>query len=99
MGTPRRGKIARTMLIWTVMALTATTVAGCTQVVRGRAVLAGPKVGQPVELHVVPGKGHEFLFRGEEWKATLKFLDALKPLGKAKKDAHPGGGSEDSQLP
>jgi len=57
------------------------------------------KVGQPVELHVVPGKGHEFLFSGEEWKATLKFLDALKPLGKAKKDAHPGGGSEDSQLP
>ena len=49
MGTPRRGKIARTMLIWTVMAVTATTVAGCTQVVRGRAVLAGPKVGQPVE--------------------------------------------------
>ncbi|MGB7161728.1 MAG: alpha/beta hydrolase, partial [Mycobacterium sp.] len=49
MGTPRRGKIARTMLIWTVIAVTATTVAGCTQVVRGRAVLAGPKVGQPVE--------------------------------------------------
>ena len=49
MGTPRRGKIARTMLIWTVMAVTAATVASCTQVVKGRAVLAGPKVGQPVE--------------------------------------------------
>ena len=49
MGTPRRGKIARTMLIWTVMAVTAATVAGCTQVVNGRAVLAEPKVGQPVE--------------------------------------------------
>ena len=49
MGTPRRGKIARTMLIWTVMAVTAVTVAGCTQVVKGRAVLAGPKVGQPIE--------------------------------------------------
>ena len=49
MGTPRRGKIARTMLIWTVMAVIAVTVAGCTQVVKGRAVLAGPKVGQPVE--------------------------------------------------
>ena len=49
MGTPRRGKIARTMLIWTVMAVIAATVAGCTQVVHGRAVLAEPKVGQPVE--------------------------------------------------
>jgi pimeloyl-ACP methyl ester carboxylesterase len=49
MGTPRRGKIARSMLIWTVMAVVAVTVAGCTQVVKGRAVLAGPKVGQPVE--------------------------------------------------
>ena len=49
MGSPRRGKIARTMLIWTVMAVTAVTVASCTQVVRGRAVLAGPKVGQPIE--------------------------------------------------
>ena len=49
MGTPRRGTIARTMLIWTVMAVVAVTVAGCTQVVSGRAVLAGPKVGQPVE--------------------------------------------------
>ena len=49
MGSPRRGKIARTMLIWTVMAVTAVTVASCTQVVKGRAVLAGPKVGQPIE--------------------------------------------------
>ena len=49
MGSPRRGKIARSMLIWTVMAVTAVTVAGCTQVVRGRAMLAGPRVGQPIE--------------------------------------------------
>ena len=46
MGTPRRGKIARTMLIWTVMAVIAVTVAGCTQVVKGRAVLAGAQ-GRP----------------------------------------------------
>ena len=49
MGTPRRGKFARMMLLWTVMAVIAVTVASCTQVVKGRAVLAGPKVGQPVE--------------------------------------------------
>ncbi|MGA8329636.1 MAG: alpha/beta hydrolase, partial [Mycobacterium sp.] len=49
MGTPRRGKIARTMLIWTAMMLIAATVASCTHVVKGRAVLYGPKVGQPVE--------------------------------------------------
>ena len=49
MGSPRRRTIARTMLIWTVMAVTAVTVASCTQVVKGRAVLAGPKVGQPIE--------------------------------------------------
>jgi pimeloyl-ACP methyl ester carboxylesterase len=49
MGTPRRGKIARTMLIWTAMAVIAATAASCTQVINGRAVLAGPKVGQPVE--------------------------------------------------
>jgi pimeloyl-ACP methyl ester carboxylesterase len=49
MGTPRRGQIARTMLIWTAMTVVAVTVAGCTQVVKGRAVMYGPKVGQPVE--------------------------------------------------
>src|ERR1700712_4217921 len=49
MGTPRRGKFARMMLLWTVMAVIAVTVASCTQVVKGRATLAGPKVGQPVE--------------------------------------------------
>jgi pimeloyl-ACP methyl ester carboxylesterase len=49
MGTPRRGKIARTMLIWTVLAVTAVTVASCTHVVKGRAVMYGPKVGQPIE--------------------------------------------------
>src|SRR5271155_4168609 len=49
MGSPRRGKIARTMLIGPVMAVTAIPVASCTQVVKGRALLAGPKVGQPIE--------------------------------------------------
>ncbi|WIM89247.1 alpha/beta hydrolase [Candidatus Mycobacterium wuenschmannii] len=49
MGTPRRGKFARTMLLWTVLAVTTVTLASCTQVVKGRAVMYGPKVGQPIE--------------------------------------------------
>jgi pimeloyl-ACP methyl ester carboxylesterase len=49
MALPRGGKTARTMLIWTVLAVVAATVASCTNVVTGRAVLAGPRVGQPVE--------------------------------------------------
>jgi pimeloyl-ACP methyl ester carboxylesterase len=49
MGTPRRGKIARTMLIWTAMAVIVATVASCTHVTNGRAVLARPRIGQPVE--------------------------------------------------
>ena len=49
MGIPRGDKIARTMLIWTVMAVVVATVASCTHVVTGRAVLAGPRIGQPVE--------------------------------------------------
>jgi pimeloyl-ACP methyl ester carboxylesterase len=49
MGTPRGDKIARMMLIWTAVVVVVATVAGCTHVINGRAVLAGPKVGQPVE--------------------------------------------------
>ncbi|MGH3541829.1 MAG: alpha/beta hydrolase, partial [Mycobacterium sp.] len=49
MGMPRRDKVARTMLIWTVVAVIVTTVASCTHVISGRAVLAGPKIGQPVQ--------------------------------------------------
>ncbi|UQX09525.1 alpha/beta hydrolase [Candidatus Mycobacterium methanotrophicum] len=49
MGILRGDKIARTMLIWTAMAVVVATVASCTQVVIGRAVLAGPRIGQPVE--------------------------------------------------
>ncbi|MGH3969805.1 MAG: alpha/beta hydrolase [Mycobacterium sp.] len=49
MGLFRRNTIARTMLIWTVMAVVVVTVASCTRVVGGRAMLAGPKIGQPVE--------------------------------------------------
>ncbi|MGH3594426.1 MAG: alpha/beta hydrolase, partial [Mycobacterium sp.] len=45
----RRDKVARTMLIWTVMAVIVATVASCTHVISGRAVLAGPKIGQPVQ--------------------------------------------------
>lgn len=49
MGIFGRGWIARTLRIWFVVAVIAATVAGCTQVVKGRAVLSGPKVGQPIE--------------------------------------------------
>src|ERR1700749_1245053 len=49
MGTPRRGKIARTMLIWTAMAVIVAAVASCTHVTSGRAVLTRPRIGQPVQ--------------------------------------------------
>lgn len=50
MGLPPRETIARTMLTWTVLAVVVVTLASCTRVVGGRAVvLAGPKIGQPVE--------------------------------------------------
>lgn len=48
MGLPRRATVARTMLIWTVIAVVVVTVASCTRIVGGRAVLAGPRIGQPV---------------------------------------------------
>ncbi|OBI46248.1 hydrolase [Mycobacterium kyorinense] len=49
MGLPRRDTIARTLLNWTVLATIVATVAGCTHVVSGRAVLEGPKIGQALE--------------------------------------------------
>jgi pimeloyl-ACP methyl ester carboxylesterase len=49
MGTPRGDKIARMMLIGAALAVIAATVAGCTHVINGRAMLAGPRIGQPVE--------------------------------------------------
>jgi predicted esterase len=35
------------------------------------------EIGLPITLRVVPGRKHEYLFTGDEWKATLAFLDAL----------------------
>jgi pimeloyl-ACP methyl ester carboxylesterase len=49
MGLTRRAKIARTPLIWTTVGAVALLLAGCVHVVSGRAVLGGPKLGQPVE--------------------------------------------------
>ena len=49
MGLTRRNKIARTLLIWTAFAAVALVLAGCVHVVAGRAVMAGPKLGQAVE--------------------------------------------------
>src|SRR6201999_4210011 len=49
MGLTRRDKIARTLLIWTAIAAVALVLAGCVRVVGGRAVMAGPKPGQPIE--------------------------------------------------
>ncbi len=49
MGLTRRAKIARTPLIWTTIAGVALVLAGCVHVVGGRAVMGGPKLGQPVE--------------------------------------------------
>ena len=45
----RRDTIARTLLIWTSIAAVALLVAGCVRVVVGRAVMAGPKLGQAIE--------------------------------------------------
>src|ERR1700747_1873064 len=49
MGLSRRDKIARTLLIWTAIGTVALVLAGCVHVVKGRASMAGPKLGQPVE--------------------------------------------------
>jgi predicted esterase len=40
-------------------------------------------LGIPVELRTVPGRRHEYLFMGEDWKASLAWLDRLrKPAAK-----------------
>jgi pimeloyl-ACP methyl ester carboxylesterase len=52
MGLAYRHKIVRTVPVWliaTVIMAIMLLVAGCTRVVGGRAMLAGPKIGQPVE--------------------------------------------------
>src|ERR1700757_4635844 len=49
MGLSRRDKIARTLLIWTAIAVVALVLGGCVRVVVGRAAMTGPKLGQPVE--------------------------------------------------
>ncbi|MGB8388580.1 MAG: alpha/beta hydrolase, partial [Mycobacterium sp.] len=49
MGLSRRDKIARILLTWTVIATVALLLGGCLRVVGGRAVMAGPKLGQAVE--------------------------------------------------
>jgi pimeloyl-ACP methyl ester carboxylesterase len=49
MGLSHRVKVARTLLVWTTVAAVALLLAGCVRVVGGRAVLAEPKLGQPVE--------------------------------------------------
>src|ERR1700748_1871951 len=49
MGLTRRDKNARTLLIWMVIAAVALLLAGCERVVGGRAMMAGPKLGQAVE--------------------------------------------------
>jgi pimeloyl-ACP methyl ester carboxylesterase len=45
----RRDRIARTLLIWTAMAAAAMLLGGCLRVVDGHAVMAGPRLGQPVK--------------------------------------------------
>ncbi len=49
MGLIRRAKIARTPLIWTTIGAVALLLAGCVHVVAGRAVMGGPKLGDPLE--------------------------------------------------
>ncbi|MBY0440735.1 MAG: alpha/beta hydrolase [Mycobacteriaceae bacterium] len=49
MGLPRRHKVARAIVIWTVITAMLLTVTSCVRVVRGRAMLAGPKLGQPLQ--------------------------------------------------
>ena len=49
MGSNRRVTVARTLLVWTAIAAVTLLFAGCVRVVGGRAVLAGPRLGQPIE--------------------------------------------------
>jgi len=44
----RRDKIARTLLIWSVIAAVAMLLAGCLRVVDGHPQMAGPRLGQPI---------------------------------------------------
>jgi pimeloyl-ACP methyl ester carboxylesterase len=44
-----RDKFARKLLIWTAFAAVALVLTGCIRVVGGTAVMAGPKLGQPVK--------------------------------------------------
>ncbi len=49
MGFFRRDKIARMLLIWTVIAAVAMVLSGCIRVVDGRAHMSEPKLGEPIE--------------------------------------------------
>lgn len=49
-----RDKIARMLLLGTAIAAVALVLAGCVRVVSGRALMAGPKLGEPVKI----GRAH-----------------------------------------
>jgi pimeloyl-ACP methyl ester carboxylesterase len=49
MGSSRRDRIARILLIWMAIAAVPLLLAGCVRVVGGRPLMAGPKLGQPIE--------------------------------------------------
>jgi pimeloyl-ACP methyl ester carboxylesterase len=49
MGLFRRDRIARILLAWMAIAVVAVLLAGCVRVVGGRPLMAGPKLGQPIE--------------------------------------------------
>jgi pimeloyl-ACP methyl ester carboxylesterase len=49
MGLFRRDTIARILRIWMAIAAVALLLAGCVRVVGGRPLMAGPKLGQPIE--------------------------------------------------
>ncbi|MDT5175707.1 MAG: hypothetical protein QOG37_2958, partial [Mycobacterium sp.] len=44
----RRDKFARILLIWTALAAVVLVAAGCVRVVGGQALMAEPRLGQPV---------------------------------------------------
>lgn len=48
MAPSRRDKIARILLIWTALVTVALVFGGCTRIVGGRALMAGPRLGQSV---------------------------------------------------
>ena len=49
MGLSRRDTIARILRIWMAIAAVALLLTGCVRVVGGRPLMAGPKLGQPIE--------------------------------------------------